>query len=76
MDAGTQGAGTSSSVGKSAPSSPSCGKAGGSTSMGLPVRPFQTLLSSVQERLSADLFEDPLLTPETMKELQNKMKWS
>jgi len=68
--------GTSSEAARSAPSSSSGRKAGRSTSSGLPIRLFQTLPASVQEKLSLDLFEDPLLTPETMKELEDKMKWS
>jgi len=76
VDAGAQRAGTSSEADKPVPASSSGEKAGRSSSSGVPIRPFHTLSASVQERLSADLFEDPLLTPETMKELQDKMKWS
>jgi len=51
-------------------------QAEGSIGAGARIIPFQTLPNSVKARLSDDLFEDPLLTRETMAELQEKMKWS
>ena len=50
------------------------GKAGGSGSSGTRIIPFQSLPSSSQEELGKDLFDDPLLTPENMKKLQDYMK--
>ena len=52
------------------------GKAGGSGTSGTRIIPFQSLPSSSQEELGKDLFDDPLLTPENMKKLQDYMKWS
>ena len=72
---------------KSAPSSAStekpspstsaaaAGEARGSGSSGTRIIPFQSLPSSVQEELGKELFDDPLLTPENMKKLQDSMKW-
>ena len=51
-------------------------QAGESTGAGVRTISFQTLPPFVKARLSNDLFEDPLLTPTTMAELQEKMKWS
>ena len=52
------------------------GNAGGSGSSGTRIIPFQSVPSSVQEELGKELFDDPLLTPENMKKLQDCMKWS
>ena len=52
------------------------GEAGGSGSTGNRIIPFQSLPPSVQEQLGKDLFDDPLLTPENMRKLQDCMKWS
>ena len=85
-DAATQEASASGEAEKSAPSStdvvgasPSAaataaGEAGGSGSTGTRIIPFQSLPSSSQEELGKDLFDDPLLTPENMKKLQDYMK--
>ena len=51
------------------------GEAKGSGSSGTRIIPFQSLPSSVQEELGKELFDDPLLTPENMKKLQDSMKW-
>ena len=86
-DAATQEASASGEAEKSAPSltniegaSPSTaaavGEAGGSGSTGNRIIPFQSLPPSVQEQLGKDLFDDPLLTPENMRKLQDCMKWS
>jgi len=82
----SQGAGTSEETDKSAPassdgvkaspSSATTGEAGGSSSAGTRIIPFQSLPKSVQEELGAELFNDPLLTPENMKKLQDNMKWN
>ena len=58
------------------PSSAAVGEAGGSGSTGTRIIPFQSLPISVQEELGAELFDDPLLTSENMKKLQDNMKWS
>ena len=52
------------------------GEAGRSGSTGNRIIPFQSLPPSVQEQLGKDLFDDPLLTPENMRKLQDCMKWS
>jgi len=87
-DAATQEASASGEAEKSAPSStdvvgasPSAaataaGEAGGSGSTGTRIIPFQSLPPSVQEELGKDLFDDPLLTPENMRKLQDCMEWS
>jgi len=84
--ANSQGAGTSEETDKFAPassdgvkaslSSAATGEAGGSSSAGTRIIPFQSLPKSVQEELGAELFNDPLLTPENMKKLQDNMKWN
>ena len=74
--AGTQRAGTSAEAEKSTPVSSSGGGTGESPSTGVPLRPFQSLPGFIQEKLGAELFDDPLLTLENMKDLQDKMKWS
>ena len=58
------------------PSSAAIGEAGGSGSTGTRIIPFQSLPQFVQEELGAELFDDPLLTPENMKKLQDNMKWN
>ena len=82
----SQGAVTSGEAEKSAPassdgvkaslSSAATGEAGGSSSAGTRIIPFQSLPKSVQEELGAELFNDPLLTPENMKKLQDNMNWN
>lgn len=73
---GPQRGAASSGVPKQSSSKAPEAQAEGSTGAGARIIPFQTLPNSVKARLSDDLFEDPLLTRETMAELQEKMKWS
>ena len=71
-----QQAAASSGAPEQSPSATPEERAEGSTGAGARIIPFQTLPASVKARLSDDLFEDPLLTPATMAELRDKMKWS
>ena len=52
------------------------GEAGGSGRSGVRVVPFQSLLSSTQEELGKELFNDPLLTVDNIQKLTDYMQWS